>query len=87
MGGGLTHAKTCPRADRGGDTWTISTRQAGVNHPGFAAMSRDGRADSIRPFEPSDIDLVERTLGRELAQKAFWDNPLALYRVKIATTG
>jgi predicted TIM-barrel fold metal-dependent hydrolase len=37
-----------------------------------------------RPFEPSDIDLVERVLGHELAQKAFWDNPLALYRVKIA---
>ena len=37
-----------------------------------------------RPFEPSDIDLVERVLGHELAQKAFWDNPLALYRVKVA---
>ena len=37
-----------------------------------------------RPFEPSDIDLVEKVLGKELAQKAFWDNPLALYRVKVA---
>jgi len=37
-----------------------------------------------RPFEAADIDLVERVLGRELAQKAFWDNPLALYRVKVA---
>ena len=37
-----------------------------------------------RPFQPSDIDLVERVLGPELAQKAFWDNPLALYRVKPA---
>jgi predicted TIM-barrel fold metal-dependent hydrolase len=37
-----------------------------------------------RPFQPSDIDLVERVLGQELAQKAFWDNPLALYRVKAA---
>jgi predicted TIM-barrel fold metal-dependent hydrolase len=37
-----------------------------------------------RPFEPADIDLVERVLGHELAQKTFWDNPLALYRVKIA---
>ncbi|HEY4141808.1 MAG TPA: amidohydrolase family protein [Pseudolabrys sp.] len=35
-----------------------------------------------RPFMPSDIDLVEKVLGSELAQKAFWDNPLALYRVK-----
>lgn len=35
-----------------------------------------------RPFEPSDIDLVEQVLGPELAQKAFWDNPIALYRVK-----
>ena len=39
---------------------------------------------AARPFEPSDIDLVERVLGQELAQKAFWDNPLALYRVKVA---
>jgi predicted TIM-barrel fold metal-dependent hydrolase len=37
-----------------------------------------------RPFRPSDIDLIERVLGPELAQKAFWDNPLALYRVKTA---
>lgn len=37
-----------------------------------------------RPFRPSDIDLIERVLGQELAQKAFWDNPLALYRVKPA---
>jgi predicted TIM-barrel fold metal-dependent hydrolase len=36
-----------------------------------------------RPFEPSDIDLVEKVLGLELAQKAFWDNPVALYRVKV----
>ncbi len=34
-----------------------------------------------RPFTPSDIDLVETAIGRELAHKAFWDNPLALYRV------
>jgi hypothetical protein len=31
---------------------------------------------------PSDIDLVEQVLGPDLAKKAFWDNPLALYRVK-----
>ena len=37
-----------------------------------------------RPFEPSDIDLIESVLGNELAQKAFWDNPLALYKVKVA---
>jgi len=36
-----------------------------------------------RPFEPSDIDLVEHVLGPELAQKAFWDNPVALYRVTV----
>lgn len=35
-----------------------------------------------RPFMPSDIELVEKTLGPELAQKAFWDNPLALYKTK-----
>jgi predicted TIM-barrel fold metal-dependent hydrolase len=37
-----------------------------------------------RPFMPSDIDLIEKTLGQELAQRVFWDNPLALYRVKPA---
>jgi predicted TIM-barrel fold metal-dependent hydrolase len=37
-----------------------------------------------RPFMPSDIDLIEKVLGRELAQRMFWDNPLALYRVKIS---
>ena len=36
---------------------------------------------AARPFAPDDIDLVERTLGPELAQLAFWTNPLALYRV------
>jgi len=35
-----------------------------------------------RPFALSDIDLVESVLGPDLAGKAFWDNPLALYRVK-----
>jgi predicted TIM-barrel fold metal-dependent hydrolase len=39
---------------------------------------------AARPFEAADIDLIERVLGRELAQKAFWDNPLALYKVKVA---
>ncbi|OJU36338.1 MAG: hypothetical protein BGN99_20100 [Alphaproteobacteria bacterium 65-37] len=34
-----------------------------------------------RPFAPADIDLVEKTLGAELAHRAFWTNPLALYRV------
>jgi predicted TIM-barrel fold metal-dependent hydrolase len=35
-----------------------------------------------RPFQPSDIDLVKKVLGPELAMKAFWDNPTALYRVR-----
>jgi predicted TIM-barrel fold metal-dependent hydrolase len=39
---------------------------------------------AARPFQPSDIDLVESVLGQALAQKAFWDSPLALYRVKVA---
>jgi len=39
---------------------------------------------AARPFETADIDLIERVLGRELAQKAFWVNPLALYRIKDA---
>jgi predicted TIM-barrel fold metal-dependent hydrolase len=34
-----------------------------------------------RPFESADIDLVEKVLGPELAEKAFWDNPAALYKV------
>ena len=34
-----------------------------------------------RPFSPADMDLIERVLGRELAAKVFWDNPIALYRV------
>jgi predicted TIM-barrel fold metal-dependent hydrolase len=40
-----------------------------------------------RPFQASDIDLVETVLGPELAKKAFWDNPLALYRVKTTVAG
>ena len=36
-----------------------------------------------RPFEVGDVELVERVLGAELTQRAFWDNPLALYRLKI----
>jgi predicted TIM-barrel fold metal-dependent hydrolase len=35
-----------------------------------------------RPFEPDDIDLIERTLGPALAAKVFWDNPRELYRVR-----
>jgi predicted TIM-barrel fold metal-dependent hydrolase len=38
-----------------------------------------------RPFAPADVDLVERVLGSELARKAFWDNSVALYRVRPAT--
>jgi len=34
---------------------------------------------AARPFQPSDIDLVEKVLGPELTRKAFWDNPVALY--------
>lgn len=37
---------------------------------------------AARPFQPADIDLVEKVLGPELARKAFWDNPVALYRVE-----
>jgi predicted TIM-barrel fold metal-dependent hydrolase len=38
-----------------------------------------------RPFQPSDIDLVAQVLGPELARKAFWDNPAALYRIDTTT--
>jgi len=37
-----------------------------------------------RPFAPSDIDLVERTLGGDIASRVFWGNAIALYRVKDA---
>ena len=40
-----------------------------------------------RPFMVSDIDLIEKVIGPELARKAFWDNPLALYRVKATVAG
>ncbi|HEY5965306.1 MAG TPA: amidohydrolase family protein [Xanthobacteraceae bacterium] len=40
-----------------------------------------------RPFLASDIDLIEKVIGPELAKKAFWDNPLALYRVKATVAG
>ena len=40
-----------------------------------------------RPFEVSDIDLIEQTLGAELAAKVFWDNPLALYKIKSTVAG
>jgi hypothetical protein len=42
---------------------------------------------AARPFLPSDIDLVENVLGPDLAKKAFWDNGLALYRVKQTAAG
>jgi predicted TIM-barrel fold metal-dependent hydrolase len=37
-----------------------------------------------RPFMAADIELMEKVLGPALAAKAFWDNPLALYKVKPA---
>ena len=37
-----------------------------------------------RPFEPADIELIERTLGPALAAKVFWDNPRQLYRISTA---
>ena len=36
-----------------------------------------------RPFNAADIDLVETVLGPDVARKAFWDNPMALNRVKV----
>jgi predicted TIM-barrel fold metal-dependent hydrolase len=37
-----------------------------------------------RPFESTDINLIERTLGPVLAAKVFWDNPRELYRIRTA---
>ena len=36
-----------------------------------------------RPFMASDIDLIERVLGPDLSKRAFWDNPVAFYKVKV----
>lgn len=36
-----------------------------------------------RAFEPQDIDLVRQVLGPRLADKAFWDNAIELYRMKL----
>jgi predicted TIM-barrel fold metal-dependent hydrolase len=36
-----------------------------------------------RPFLASDIDLIEQVLGSELARRTLWDNPHALYKVKV----
>jgi predicted TIM-barrel fold metal-dependent hydrolase len=35
-----------------------------------------------RPFEPADVELVEKVLGTELAGRVFWDNALTLYRIE-----
>jgi predicted TIM-barrel fold metal-dependent hydrolase len=59
--------------------------QVGAKNPNALVFGTDipsTRAE--RPFMPSDIELVEKVLGLELAAKAFWDNPLALYKVKQA---
>jgi predicted TIM-barrel fold metal-dependent hydrolase len=59
--------------------------QVAAKNPGALVFGTDipsTRAE--RPFMPSDIELVEKVLGPELAAKAFWDNPLALYKVKQA---
>ena len=37
-----------------------------------------------RPFQASDIELVEKTLGPALAARAFWHNPAKLYRTGLA---
>ncbi|MDB5579555.1 MAG: amidohydrolase 2 [Bradyrhizobium sp.] len=59
--------------------------QVAAKNPGALVFGTDipsTRAE--RPFMASDIELVEKVLGPELAAKAFWDNPLALYKVKQA---
>ena len=40
-----------------------------------------------RPFAPDDIELVESVLGPALAQRVFWDNAVALYRVQAEGLG
>jgi predicted TIM-barrel fold metal-dependent hydrolase len=54
--------------------------RAGPAAPVFGTDIPSTRAK--RPFMPADIDLVEQVLGPDLAHKAFWDNPRALYRVR-----
>lgn len=36
-----------------------------------------------RPFEPSDIDLVRRVLGPQLAHRALWSNAVSVYRPQV----
>src|SRR5436190_15394961 len=69
-GVGLTHAKTGPLADRGGDAWTIGSPKAAVNHLSqplrpirFAAMTRGRRSLEIRPFASSDLDAAAALLA------------------------
>src|SRR6185503_8117958 len=70
-GVGLTHAKTSPLADRGGDASTISKRKPAVNRPSrneagpirFAAMSAHRASLQVRPFEPGDLDAAARLLA------------------------
>lgn len=36
-----------------------------------------------RPFDPADIALIDRVLGAPIAERVFWTNPAALYRVDV----
>ena len=63
------------------DVATALERIAAVNAEALVFGTDMPSTRAQRPFTPADIDLVEKTLGAELAHKAFWTNPLALYRV------
>lgn len=63
------------------DVATALERIAAVNAEALVFGTDMPSTRAQRPFAPADVDLVEKTLGAELAHKAFWTNPLALYRV------
>lgn len=66
------------------DVATALERIAAVNAEALVFGTDMPSTRAKRPFAPTDVDLVEKTLGAELAHKAFWSNPLALYRVSAA---
>ncbi len=62
--------------------------QIAAKNPGALVFGTDiPSTRAQRPFMASDIDLIERVLGPELARRTFWDNPIALYKVKAPAAG
>lgn len=41
---------------------------------------------AARPFLPSDIDLIEDTIGERLVERVFWRNAVEFYRPKVTAS-